>query len=113
MQNLKCSQIEKLENLNNTKIKDIVNKYSKMIDEIKNQTLPNLPIMDGDINKFDFKGNDKWYNYSFYNLAYYSKEDLDNNKFLSLLFLFFFLPSLLFFIWMQSYILSVQIICTD
>lgn len=72
--------------LKETKIKDILNKYSKKIDEIKDQSLPNLPIMDGYINKIDFKANDKWYNYNFYNLGYYSEEDLNSNKFLSLIF---------------------------
>ena len=72
--------------LKDNKIKEILNKYSKKIDEIKDQSLPNLPIMDGYINKIDFKANDKWYNFNFYNLGYYSEEDLNSNKFLSLIF---------------------------
>jgi hypothetical protein len=72
--------------LDDNNIIEILNKYAKKIDEVKEQPLPDLLIMDGNINKFDFKVNNKWYNYKFYNLGYYSKDDIDNNEFLSLFF---------------------------
>lgn len=65
------------------KLISILNSYSSKLDSLKDTELPNTNIFDGYINVFDFKADNKWQNYIFYNLDYYTDEQIDNNKFLS------------------------------
>lgn len=77
---------EKKCHINCEKISSIIIKYLDKFDKIKNKELPKQFIMDGYINTIDFKVNNKWYNYEFNNLGFYSEDDINKNEYLSLIF---------------------------
>ena len=74
--------------IDSSKIKSTIEKYADKINNIKNKELPSLPILDGYNNSIEFKYNNKKYNYEFRNLDFYSKEEIDENEYLSLVFEF-------------------------
>ncbi len=80
------SREEKKYHIDLDKVFSILNKHINILDNINDKELPHLSTMDGYINTIDFKVKDKWYNYEFINLGYYSKEDIDSNNCLSAIF---------------------------
>ncbi len=78
---------EKVLTIDTRGIEIILNKYGDKLKKI-DPILPFVGVLDGYQNIIDFKANNKRYNFGWSNLAYYSKEDIDNNESLTIIFNF-------------------------
>lgn len=74
--------------VNNKKLETIFNKYVDQLEKLKVEEFPFTGVMDGYINEISFKVNEKWYQYNFYNIGFYTDEEIKKDKQLILLFTF-------------------------
>ena len=67
-----------------TKVVDILNKYADKMPS--DEELPMSNVLDGFVNEINFKVNNKWYNFKYFNLVYYEPELIDSDESLKIVF---------------------------
>ncbi len=77
---------KEIKTIDNEKLNKILKKYLDKIEKIDIEKLPNTGVMDGFINELSFKLNNKWYEYKFYNLGFYSDEEISEDKQLTIIY---------------------------
>lgn len=68
------------------KLNKVLKKHLDKIEKVDIDELPSAGVMDGFINELSFKLDNKWYEYKFYNLGFYSDEEINEDKQLTIIY---------------------------